>query len=175
MGRYTDVLSSTYTSVTRAYSFVIRRSQRFSSSLVLGSSSAKWSSHCLARRPTSQLFRTCKLGRAVERQLSSAYHWEAIAGIAKVFLGRDEEAVPQLRHAIEINRNFQPAQFYLAAALAALGRLDEARVAAKDGLAMDPTFTIRRYRGDAPSDNPVFLAGRQRIYEMMRKVGLPEE
>jgi hypothetical protein len=58
--------------------------------------------------------------------------------------------------------------------LAALGRLDEARIAAKDGLAMDPTFTIRRYRGDAPSDNPVFLAARQRIYEMMRRVGLPE-
>jgi len=105
---------------------------------------------------------------------SSVYHWQAMAGIAKVFLGKDEEAVPQLRHAIEINRNFQPAHFYLAVALAGLGRLDEARVAAKDGLAMDPTFTIRRYRGDAPSDNPVFLAARQRIYEMMRRVGLPE-
>jgi len=64
--------------------------------------------------------------------------------------------------------------FYLAAALAGLGRLEEARVAANEGLATDPSFTIRRYRGDAPSDNPVFLAGRQRIYEMMRKVGVPE-
>jgi tetratricopeptide (TPR) repeat protein len=105
---------------------------------------------------------------------SSAYHWEAIAGVAKVFLGKDDEAVPQLRHAIEINRNFQTAHFYLAVALAGLGRLDEARIAAKDGLAMDPTFTIRRYRGDAPSDNPVFLAGRRRIYEMMRKAAIPE-
>ena len=105
---------------------------------------------------------------------SSVYHWQAMAGIAKVFLGKDEEAVPQLRQAMEINRNFQPAHFYLAAALAALGRLDEARAAAKDGLAMDPTFTIRRYRNDAPSDNPVFLAARHRIYEMMRRVGLPE-
>jgi hypothetical protein len=79
-----------------------------------------------------------------------------------------------LRHANEINRNFHPAHVYLAVALAGLGRLDEARVAARDGLVIDPTFTIRRYRGDAPSDNPVFLAGRQRIYEMMRKVGVPE-
>jgi hypothetical protein len=39
---------------------------------------------------------------------------------------------------------------------------------------MDPTFTIRRYRADAPSDNSVFLAGRRRIYELMRKVGIPE-
>ena len=80
-----------------------------------------------------------------------------------------------MRRAIEINRNFQPAHFYLAAALAGLGRLDEARSAANEGLSFDPTFTIRRYRGDAPSDNPVFLAGRQRVYEMMRKVGVPEE
>ena len=105
---------------------------------------------------------------------TSAYHWEAFAGIAKAFMGKDDEAVSQLRHAIEINRSFQPAHFYLAAALAGLGRLDEARAAAMEGLAMDPTFTIRRYRGDAPSDSPVFLAGRQRVYEMMRKVGLPD-
>jgi tetratricopeptide (TPR) repeat protein len=105
---------------------------------------------------------------------SSVYHWQSMAGVAKVFLGKDGEAVPQLRRAIEINRNFQPSYFYLAAALAGLGRLEEARATAMEGLAMDPTFTIRRYRGDAPSDNPVFLAGRRRIYEMMRKVGLPE-
>ena len=37
-----------------------------------------------------------------------------------------------------------------------------------------PHFTIRRYRADAPSDNPVFLAGRERVYEMMRVVGVPE-
>ncbi len=62
----------------------------------------------------------------------------------------------------------------LAAALAGLGRLEEGRAAAKDGLSIDPTFTIRRYRADAPSDNPIILAGRRRIYEMMRKVGVPE-
>jgi TolB-like protein/class 3 adenylate cyclase len=105
---------------------------------------------------------------------TAAYSWEAFAGIAKVFMGKDDEAVSQLRRAIEINRNFHSAHMYLAVALAGLGRLDEARLAAKEALAMDPTFTIRRYRGDAPSDNPVFLAGRRRIYEMMRIAGLPE-
>jgi TolB-like protein/class 3 adenylate cyclase len=105
---------------------------------------------------------------------TSVYRWQAIAGAAKVFLAKDEEAVPQLRHAIEVNRNYQPAHFYLAIALAGLGRLDEARIPAKEALAIDPTFTIRRYRAGAPSDNPVFLAGRQRIYELMRKVGVPE-
>jgi hypothetical protein len=95
-------------------------------------------------------------------------------GCREVFLGKDHEAATQLRHAIEINRNFHPAHFYLAVALAGLGRLDEARAAAKECLSIDPTFTIRRYRADAPSDNPVFMAGRQRIHEMMRKVGVPE-
>ena len=89
-------------------------------------------------------------------------------------MARTKRRSRSLRRSIEINRNFQLAHFYLAAALAGLGRLDEARVAAKEGLAIDPTFTIRRYRGDAPSDNPVFLAGRRRVYEMMRKVGVPE-
>ena len=128
----------------------------------------------------------CFLGRAEETEAhvhnalrlsprdTFAYLWRTYLGVAKVFLGKDEDAVTQLRRAIEINRNFHPAHFYLAAALAGLGRLDEARVAAKEGLSIDPTFTIRRYRADAPSDNPVFLAGRQRIYEMMRMVGVPE-
>jgi TolB-like protein/class 3 adenylate cyclase/Tfp pilus assembly protein PilF len=128
----------------------------------------------------------CFLGRAEETEMhvkdalrlsprdTFAHLWRTYLGVASVFLGKDEEAVTQLRHANEINRNFHPAHFYLAVALAGLGRLDEARVAAQDGLSIDPTFTIRRYRGDAPSDNPVFLAGRQRIYEMMRKVGVPE-
>jgi TolB-like protein/class 3 adenylate cyclase len=128
----------------------------------------------------------CFLGRAEETEAhvhnalrlsprdTFAYLWRTYLGVAKVFLGKDEDAVSQLRHAIEIDRNFHPAHFYLAVALAGLGRLDEARVAAKEALSIDPTFTIRRYRADAPSDNPVFLAGRQRIYEMMRKVGVPE-
>jgi len=128
----------------------------------------------------------CFLGRAEETEAhvhdalrlsprdTFAHLWRTYLGVASVFLGKDEDAVTQLRHAIEISRNFHPAHFYLAVALAGLGRLDEARVAAKEGLSIDPTFTIRRYRADAPSDNPVFLTGRRRIYEMMRKVGVPE-
>ncbi len=128
----------------------------------------------------------CFVGRAEETDIhvhealrlsprdTFAYLWRTYLGVARVFLGKDEDAVTQLRQAIEINRSFHPTHFYLAVALAGLGRLDEARVAAKEGLSIDPTFTIRRYRADAPSDNPVFLAGRERIYEMMRMVGVPE-
>ena len=53
----------------------------------------------------------------------------------------DKVAVEWLRRAIENNRNQPIAHFWLAAALAFLGRVDEARAAAQAGLALDPTFT----------------------------------
>ena len=42
-------------------------------------------------------------------------------------------------------------------------------------LAIDPRFTILRYRNSAPSDNPTFLKARERIYVAMRNAGVPEE
>ncbi|HEY1863187.1 MAG TPA: adenylate/guanylate cyclase domain-containing protein, partial [Roseiarcus sp.] len=105
---------------------------------------------------------------------TAAYLWRSFAGSVKVFLGKNEEAVALLRHAIETNRNHALPHFYLAVALAELGRLDEARLETREGLFIDPTFTIRRYRGDAPTDNPIFMSRRQQIYEIMRRVGVPE-
>ena len=104
----------------------------------------------------------------------TAYAWALFAGMAKLFLGRDEEAVAWLRRSIEFNRNYSTAPFYLAAALARCGKLDEARTAAMGALALDPTFTIRRLRASAASDDPVYLTGRERVYEGMRKAGVPE-
>ena len=75
-------------------------------------------------------------------------------GIAKMQLDADAEAVVWLRRSIEANRNFPVAHFWLAAALALLGSLDEARAAAQAGLALDPGFTIRRLQRQSPSDNP---------------------
>ena len=105
---------------------------------------------------------------------SSAYRWMMYAGFAKLLLGADEEAVARLRRSVEMNRNFPLAHFYLAAALAHLGRLDEARSAVQAGLALDPTFTISRFRARASSDNPTYLTQRERIRDGMRKAGLPE-
>ena len=39
---------------------------------------------------------------------------------------------------------------------------------------LDPDFTLRRFRTFLPSDNPTFLAGRERINEGMRMAGMPE-
>jgi TolB-like protein/class 3 adenylate cyclase len=105
---------------------------------------------------------------------TAVYLWRCFNGSVKVFLAKNEEAIGELRRAIEANRNFAAAHFYRAVALAELGRLDEARLEAREGLSIDPAFTIRRYRADAPSDNPVFLSRRKQIYQIMRRVDLPE-
>jgi tetratricopeptide (TPR) repeat protein len=104
----------------------------------------------------------------------NAYAWAFFAGLAKIFLGKDGEAIAWLRRSIEFNRNYSLAHFYLAAALVQLGKHDEGRAAATVGLALDPTFTIRRYRAGAASDNPTYLAQRERIYDVVRKAGVPE-
>jgi len=52
--------------------------------------------------------------------------------------------------------------------------MDEARDAAQAGLALDPGFSIRRYRGGSPTDNQTFLARRERVCEGMRMAGVPE-
>jgi tetratricopeptide (TPR) repeat protein len=104
-----------------------------------------------------------------------AYHWMFIAGVAKLQLGSDEEAVTWERRSIDANRNLPLAHFNLAAALAHLGRLDEARTAVEAGLAHDPTFTVERWRSIKMSDNPTFLAQRERIRDGLRKAGVPQE
>jgi TolB-like protein/class 3 adenylate cyclase/Tfp pilus assembly protein PilF len=104
-----------------------------------------------------------------------AYRWMMIVGIAKVQINADTEAVAWLRRSIDANRNFPLAHFHLAAALALLGSLDEARAAAQVALALNPGFTIRRFqRHVVASDNPTFLAKRLRFYEGMRLAGVPE-
>ena len=96
------------------------------------------------------------------------------AGTSKLHLARDEEAAAWFRRAIEANRNFAFTHLSLAAALAHLGRTDAARGAGKSGLSLEPGFTIGRFRAGARSDNPVYLRGRERIYEGMRRAGIPE-
>ena len=106
-----------------------------------------------------------------------AYMWMHAAGTAKSHLGSWEEAVAWCRRAIEANRNFPAAYFSLAAALAQLGRLDEARSAVRAGLALNPTYAISRARAawTAWSDDPTYLAQLEPILEGMRKAGVPEE
>jgi TolB-like protein/Flp pilus assembly protein TadD len=103
-----------------------------------------------------------------------ASRWMMHVGYAKLQIGADADAVLWFRRGIEANRNYAITYFGLAAALAQLGALHEARLAAQEGLALDPSFTIRRWRDSASTDDPTYLAGRERICEGIRLAGVPE-
>jgi TolB-like protein/class 3 adenylate cyclase len=106
-----------------------------------------------------------------------AYTWMMSAGIAKNSLGSWEQAVAWCRRVIEANRNYPRAYFHLGAALAWLGRPDEARSAVLTGLALNPTFSISRARAawTAMSDDPTYLAQLEPIFEGLHKAGVPEQ
>jgi tetratricopeptide (TPR) repeat protein len=106
---------------------------------------------------------------------TDAYFWVGWMGEAKLYLGAYEDALELCHRSIELNRNYPTARLtYCAATLVELGRLDEAKSEVKAALALNPHFTLRRYRDGVQSDNPVFLKGRERIIEDMRKAGVPE-
>jgi tetratricopeptide (TPR) repeat protein len=106
-----------------------------------------------------------------------AYVWMSVASIAKNNSGSYEQAVAWSRRAIEANRNYHQSYFWLGAALAHLGRLDDARSAVMTGLALNPAFTIFRARAawTAMSDNPVHHAAVAHVLEGMREAGAPEQ
>ena len=104
-----------------------------------------------------------------------SYRWLMFLAFVKLLENADAEAVVWLRRSLEANHNNTLAHFILAATLALLGKLDEARSAAHAGLALNPTFTVRRFRLNATrDDNPTYLAKRERICQGMRMAGVPE-
>ena len=107
---------------------------------------------------------------------SSAWLWLHAAGAGKMNLGADEEAIALFRRSIENNRTFPLEHFFLAAMLASRGGQEEAQSEVKAGLALDPGFTIRRFRTgtEAQGDNPVYRARLERLIERMRNAGVPE-
>jgi TolB-like protein/Tfp pilus assembly protein PilF len=102
--------------------------------------------------------------------------WLANAGFAQDYLGRYEEAVAWQRRSIDANPNNPTAHLHLAIALAHLGRLEEARAAARVVLALAPHFTIASYlAANKFTDSPAHLAWRERQADGLRKAGLPED
>jgi tetratricopeptide (TPR) repeat protein len=105
---------------------------------------------------------------------TNAFLWLHYVGIAKFHLGAEAEAVAWLRRGVEANRNHAIGPLFLATVLARLGKLEDATVAAQAGLALDPSFTIRRFQSSASSDNSTYLAARERMFDGMRLAGVPE-
>ena len=104
-----------------------------------------------------------------------AFMWTHVRGLAKFHLGADEEAVSLFRRSVDASRNYPLNHFYMAAALANLGRLDEAQAEVKAGAGLAPNYSIARFLSMAESDNPTYLKQRERILEGLRKAGVPEK
>lgn len=125
------------------------------------------------------------LGRAeeTERDIAAAIRlspkdpllgaWLARDGLAKLHLGQDQEAVAPLRRAAAVNPLFDFPHLYLACAFARLGRDAEARASLAEFLRLRPGYTLARYRSLTSTD-PTFLTQRERIYDGLRRAGLPE-
>jgi hypothetical protein len=96
-----------------------------------------------------------------------------MGGFAKLQINACTEAIGWFLRSIEANRNYPLTHFGLASGLALLGSQDQARTAVKAGLALDPSFTVHRFREGAVSDNPTFLVKRERVLEGMRLAGVP--
>ena len=99
------------------------------------------------------------------------HRWMTSVALSKLHLGADAEAVMWLRRALNVNTNYPWAHFLLAATHSLSGELDEARAAAKAGLALDPGFTVRRLRVFPFSQ---FRAASRRLIRGMRLAGVPE-
>lgn len=105
------------------------------------------------------------------------YVFYAQEALACIMLQQDDRAVACLRQAVANNPRFPAAVAYLTAALALTGQEAEARETLKQYLSLRGTKarTIAPWRAMAYSDNPVYLAFRERIHEGLRKAGLPEQ
>jgi TolB-like protein/tetratricopeptide (TPR) repeat protein len=130
----------------------------------------------------------CNLGQAEETEAhimeafrlsprdNKASSWMNTAGVAQSYLGADEVAVHWFKRSIETNRNIAPfVHFYLAAALAHLGRIEDARTSVLAGLALDPNFSLVQFHVSSPTDHPTCLVQRARIAHGLRKAGLPQK
>jgi adenylate cyclase len=94
-----------------------------------------------------------------------------LLGMARYFLKAYSEALPPLREFTSRAPDMRLSHVWLAANLAQLGRLDEARAEAAEVLRIDPKYTIdgtqRRLALHKPADA-------EHLFDGLRKAGLPE-
>jgi tetratricopeptide (TPR) repeat protein len=102
------------------------------------------------------------------------FQWLFFIGLADVYLGRVVCGIESLRKTVEINPNWGLSQFVLAGALARAGLLAEAAEVRAAAQRLVPNFTIAKYRAEAISDNPVYLAQREYFDKGLRLAGVPE-
>jgi len=105
------------------------------------------------------------------------FYFEFDKGFALSMLGRDDEAIEWLQRSAAVAPEWPPPHAMLAASFAVTGREAEAREALQRYLSL-PTATartLREWKHQMPSHNPVFLAYASRLAAGLRQAGMPEE
>jgi tetratricopeptide (TPR) repeat protein len=100
--------------------------------------------------------------------------WQMIMGAASLHLQRDGEAIDWLNKSAALNPSNFFTHMFLASALALSGLEAEAKAQLAELLRLKPEFTLSHFKAVEPSDVPAFRAQRERIYEGLRRAGVPE-
>jgi TolB-like protein len=101
--------------------------------------------------------------------------WFTFSGISDLYLGRLDQAIDRLQKCVELSPKEMFVYLYLAAALALSGRANEAAEACAIWRRSHPNFTVAKFRAETRGGNPIYLAQRERVYEGLRRAGMPEE
>jgi DNA-binding winged helix-turn-helix (wHTH) protein/tetratricopeptide (TPR) repeat protein len=175
----------TYLPALEGYCRFLTATNRFVESLVACAQALAfdpWDGTALYEMGLSQL----QLGRFEEALASfkeadqfdvprvSRWTWSLGAGLACLFLDRNEEAVAWLQKSIAITPGTGRSYIALAAAYQKSGKPDEARRALAKGLEMKPDATLRTFALPGQNASPVFLEGRSRLFKVLIGLGLPE-
>ena len=118
-----------------------------------------------------KLERAIELGVGDGRKTSGAY---SLAAEAALMLGDDERAREMARRGIAALPSNADAHATLAAVDALAGRTDQAAAQLAAFRKLVPTATVARLDELRRSENPLYLDQRARLYEGLRKAGLPE-
>jgi adenylate cyclase len=100
--------------------------------------------------------------------------WQQNVCVLHSFLAQWEQAIEWCEKARAGAPDFWAALVHLAAANAWTGRDKEAKEAAAQLRKVYPGFTVQTYAGMHYSGDPTFNAQRARIYDGLRKAGMPE-
>ncbi len=96
-------------------------------------------------------------------------------GVLRLMRRDDDRAIEALARAVALNPANEYARVWLASAHALTGRVEEARSHLARYLERGAIATVAGWKAREDSDNPAYLAFRERFYEGLRKAGMAEE
>lgn len=97
----------------------------------------------------------------------------ATIATAHLHLGQYREALTLAEQAVGIDPQYAFGYALVAAAAAHLGDMAKAQAAVARLRSLQPDVTVNAYRNEQLSDRPEYAAQRERLYEGLRKAGLP--